>query len=128
MKDIVFATNMVGDQSNVIAQLKNLQKILHAKIHLLRVNTPYAFIGTREVNTKLEEFAVTNGIEDYTLNVYDEFREETGILKFAQDKDCDIIAMATHSHTGLVHLFTGSIAEDVVNHAKRPVWTFSLKS
>ncbi|HAS60609.1 MAG TPA: universal stress protein, partial [Algoriphagus sp.] len=32
--------------------------------------------------------------------------------------------MATHGRTGFLHLITGSIAEDVVNHAKRPVWTF----
>jgi nucleotide-binding universal stress UspA family protein len=34
-----------------------------------------------------------------------------------------LIAMATHGRTGILHLLTGSIAEDVVNHSKRPVWT-----
>jgi len=128
LKDIVYATNMVDDQSKVMENLKVIQKILHAKIHLLRVNTPYAFIGSREAKEKLKQFAEAHNMEDYTLNTYDEFREETGILNFAEDNDCDIIAMSTHSHTGLVHMFTGSIAEDVVNHAKRPVWTLSLKA
>ena len=128
IKDIAFATNMVDDQTKVVEQLKKLQTVLKAKIHLLRVNTPYSFLSTKEAKQKLEEFAVSHGLEDYTLNAYDDFREETGILNFAEDNDCDIIAMATHSHTGLVHLFTGSIAEDVVNHAKRPVWTLSLKA
>ena len=128
MKDIVFATNMVDDQSHVMNHLKTIQKVLNARIHLVRINTPYAFMGSWEVKHKLEEFAAEHELSDYTVNVYDEFREEAGILRFAEEVDGDIIAMATHSHTGLVHLFTGSIAEDVVNHSKRPVWTFSLKT
>jgi nucleotide-binding universal stress UspA family protein len=32
--------------------------------------------------------------------------------------------MATHGRTGLAHVLAGSIAEDVVNHASKPVLTY----
>ena len=44
-----------------------------------------------------------------------------------EDIGADMIALATHGRTGIMHLLSGSIAEDIVNHAKRPVWTCKLK-
>jgi nucleotide-binding universal stress UspA family protein len=35
--------------------------------------------------------------------------------------------MATNGRTGFAHVLAGSIAEDVVSHAKRPVLTFVTK-
>jgi nucleotide-binding universal stress UspA family protein len=59
--------------------------------------------------------------------VYNSSSEEDGILEYAEDIDADMIAMATHGRTGFLHLLSGSIAEDVVNAAKRPVWTMKSK-
>ena len=39
----------------------------------------------------------------------------------------DLIAMGTHGRKGVAHLVIGSIAEDVVNHNKGLVWTYSLQ-
>ena len=39
-----------------------------------------------------------------------------------------MIAMATHGRKGLSHLIAGSIAEDIVNHAKRPVLTVNVSA
>jgi nucleotide-binding universal stress UspA family protein len=64
-----------------------------------------------------------HGLENYTMEIYNESTEEDGIIYFAEDIDADMIALATHGRTGLKHLLSGSIAEDVVNHAQRPVWT-----
>jgi len=38
-----------------------------------------------------------------------------------------MIMMATHGRTGLSHLLSGSIAEDLVNHTRIPVLTVQLK-
>jgi nucleotide-binding universal stress UspA family protein len=38
-----------------------------------------------------------------------------------------MIVMGTHGWKGLVHFFTGSITEDIVNHANLPIWTFTVK-
>ena len=45
----------------------------------------------------------------------------TTICKVAQERDCDLIVMATHGRTGLKHLLAGSVVENVVRHALVPV-------
>ncbi|MBC7086708.1 MAG: universal stress protein [Methanomethylovorans sp.] len=44
-----------------------------------------------------------------------------GIVEFASENDIDLIVMGTLGITGLSHILLGSIAENVVRHARRPV-------
>ena len=127
VNDIVFATSFHESDSHVAEEVLKLQEVFEAKLHLVRVNTPNNFETHRIVMKRANKFVEENNISNYTLNIYNDKVEEDGIIFFAQDIDADLIAIATHGHTGLVHLISGSIAEDVVNHAKRPVWTFRLK-
>jgi len=53
--------------------------------------------------------------------------EEEGIVHFSTSINADLITMATHGRTGLSHLLTGSIAEDVVNISAKPVLTYVTK-
>lgn len=75
----------------------------------------------------MEEFVKEHQLENYSMEVFNSSSEEEGIIEFAEDSNADLIAMATHGRTGFLHLLSGSIAEDVVNHAKRPVWTMKVK-
>jgi nucleotide-binding universal stress UspA family protein len=43
------------------------------------------------------------------------------ILKTAEEQRADLIVMATHGHTGMKHFLLGSVTENVVRHATRPV-------
>lgn len=45
------------------------------------------------------------------------------ILRYAKRHAIDLIAMATHGHSGATHLLMGSVAEDVVRDAPCPVLT-----
>lgn len=127
VKDIVFATNFKEEDSHVAEELKKLQHVFNAKLHLVRVNTPTSFETNRNIMTHADAFVKENDISNYTINIYSDKVEEDGIIFFAQDIKANLIALATHGRSGLLHLLSGSIAEDVVNHAKRPVWTFRLK-
>ncbi len=127
IKDIVFASNFEGDQSHVVNELKKIQKLLDGKLHLVKINTPNNFEANRSTKELMEDFVEKYMLDAYTLNIYNDFIEEDGIIYFAQDIDADMIALATHGRSGLMHLLSGSIAEDVVNHAKRPVWTCRSK-
>ncbi|MGD9780323.1 universal stress protein [Methanomethylovorans sp.] len=44
-----------------------------------------------------------------------------GIVDFATENDIDLIVMGTLGLTGLTHILLGSVAENVVRYAKRPV-------
>jgi nucleotide-binding universal stress UspA family protein len=48
-------------------------------------------------------------------------RVADGIQAAAADYGCDLIVMATHGRSGLPHLVLGSVAEDVIRHARCPV-------
>jgi nucleotide-binding universal stress UspA family protein len=45
------------------------------------------------------------------------------IIRYAREADCDLIVLATHGHTGLMHALMGSTAEKVVRKAPCPVLT-----
>ncbi len=43
------------------------------------------------------------------------------ILNFANKEKCDLIAMSTHGHRGLLDLILGSVAEDIRHRTTIPV-------
>ncbi|MEQ9443764.1 MAG: universal stress protein [Cyclobacteriaceae bacterium] len=126
IKNIAFATNFRDDYDPLIKQLIKLQKLFDATIHMVSVNTPSNFETDRYYKQAMQEFVQKYQLENYTMNVYNDDPEEDGIIYFAEDIDADMIALGTHGRTGIGRLLSGSIAEDIVNHAKRPVWTFKL--
>ncbi len=127
IQHFLFATNLNKEQLPILEKVVALKNTLGMKLHLLYVNVPNDFYTNREVEKKKEEFAKAAQLEDYTFHFYNALNEENGIIYFSEDNNMDMIAVATHQRTGLAHLISGSIAEDVVNHAKRPVLTFGMK-
>lgn len=127
IKNIVLATNLRDDHNNLIEQLSKLQKLFGATIHLVNINTPSNFETDRYYRKEMQRFVDKHQLQNYTINVYNDDDEEDGIIYFAEDIGADMIALGTHGRTGIGRLLSGSIAEDIVNHAKRPVWTFSLR-
>ena len=49
------------------------------------------------------------------------------IIRYAREKQMDLIVMSTHGRTGLVHMLMGSVAEKVVRKAPCPVLTIRPK-
>jgi nucleotide-binding universal stress UspA family protein len=47
------------------------------------------------------------------------------ILKAARSNECDLIVMGTHGRSGLRHLLTGNVAEQVIRRSPCPVITVS---
>jgi nucleotide-binding universal stress UspA family protein len=123
-KNIVYATSMDEDEKAFANVIINIQEMFGATLHLVRVNTPDNFKSDTLVRKHMETFAMKLYLRDYTLNVYSDFTEKEGIINFASSIDADLIAMATHGRSGLAHVIAGSIAEDVANHATKPVLTF----
>jgi nucleotide-binding universal stress UspA family protein len=93
----------------------------------VRVNTPGDFQKDHVVREYMEKFAKKLQLKNYTINIYNDFSTEDGIIRFADQVNADMIAMATHGRTGFAHVLTGSIAEEVAGHASRPVLTFVVK-
>lgn len=128
IKDIVFAFGFFDQNDYLARQLKQIQSLFSAKVHLVTINTPGNFLIERNVVTSLNKFIEQYQINDYTINIYSDISEEEGIVHFAEDQKADAIAMATHGRTGISHLLAGSLSEDLVNHSKLPVITFPLEA
>ena len=74
----------------------------------------------------MRNFTKGMNLENYSLNIYNDHSVEKGILNFAKEMDAQLVGMSTHGRKGLSHFFNGSISEDLVNHAQRPVITFRI--
>lgn len=127
IKKIVFASDFKEGEKEVAARMKRLQFVFDAELYFVIVNTPANFETSRESIRRINTFVKTYGFENVKAEIYNSESEESGIIEFAEDINADMIAMATHGRTGFIHLITGSIAEDVVNHSNKPVWTFKTK-
>lgn len=126
IKNLIFPTSLQGHQDFVMPGVKQLQELLNAKLHIVFVNTPAIFRRDRESDELLKKFANKYSLKNYTLNIYNDISEDEGVIAFTSVKNNSMVAMATHGRSGIGHLMTGSIAEDVVNHINSPVWTFRI--
>ncbi|MEQ8471086.1 MAG: universal stress protein [Marinoscillum sp.] len=127
VNDIVFASNFHEVPADFIAHVKALQGLFGAKLRLVKINTPASFTTTRHDKKQMEDFITKNEIQNCTYETFNDSSEEEGVLAYAEDINADMIALGTKQRRGLGHFLAGSIAEDVVNHAKVPVWTFGLE-
>ena len=126
INEIVLASDFKREISNAMEQFKAFQQLFGARMHLVYINTPGTFDSSTNISQKLEHVATKYGLQNYTINIYNDIIEEDGILHFAEDINADLIMMATHGRTGISHLLSGSIAEDLVNHTSKPVLTFHI--
>jgi nucleotide-binding universal stress UspA family protein len=127
-QEIVFASNLQTQQAPALRFVQQLQHLLQAKLRLVYVNTPGDFISSRQVHKLKDELLKVVPLDNYDLTIYQDEREDIGIRNFAEDIGCPLIVMTTHQRKGISHFLSGSIAEDVVNHAKQMVLTIGLKS
>ncbi|MCA6433460.1 MAG: universal stress protein [Cytophagales bacterium] len=127
IKDIVFANDLDLEAEELTLKVKQLQNFFNAKLHVLYVNTPGSFKRDSVTNKALKDFAKRFMLKDYTLNVFNDMDQESGVRNIVQSIGADMVAMATHGSKGLNHFLSGSIAEDVVNHLECPIWTYQAK-
>src|SRR5690606_1533628 len=97
-----------------------------AKMDLLLINTPGHFLSTEESEKRITGFLKGFDMPEYAMHVYNDYSVEKGVLNFARIADADLIGVGTHGRTGISHYLNGSIGEDIVNSAVRPVITFRI--
>ena len=127
IKSLVYATDCIAEQEQLILYVKELQEMLDLQLYLVRVITPYNFLVKSTAMEQLNDFAENHQFKNFILSTIEaEFAEE-GILAFAEHNKIDMVALGTHGRTGLAHLFGGSVSESVANHANIPIWTLKMQ-
>ncbi len=127
IKNIVFPNTLETEkQEDLIMKVKQLQAFFKAKLHIVWINTPLNFTSDADSMQRLNAFAKRFMLKDYTINIFNDTDEEKGILQYANTVKADLIALGTHGRKGISRLVNGSLAEDVVNHNRGLVWTYTL--
>jgi nucleotide-binding universal stress UspA family protein len=127
IKEIVYATSLIKGEENFAKVVQQIQKIFNAKVHVVWINTQGLFQSDVVVRKALDEFTRRLKFENFTINTFNDFSVEEGILHFADYMKAGMITMSSHGRTGFAHLIAGSIAEDVAHHSKRPVLVSIVK-
>lgn len=128
IKNIVFPNTLdTVNQEELVMKVKAVQDFFKATLHIVWVNTPTNFTRDTITLKRLKEFARRYMLKNFTLNIFNDPYEESGVLNFAHSIGADLIAMGTHGRRGLAHFFIGSVAEDILNHVDCPIWTVKMK-
>lgn len=127
IKNIVFPNSLREEDEMLTLQVKSLQNFFKANLHIVYINTPASFKRDYETLGRLHTYAKRYMFKNHKIHVYNDISEQDGTMNFANDIGADMIAMGTQGKRGLAHLFSGSVAEDVVNHVNRPIWTLRSK-
>ncbi|AXG73411.1 universal stress protein [Flavobacterium arcticum] len=122
----VFASDFSKEIKEPFAKVVEFANTFNMELDLVYVNTPNDFKSTHAAEKLMLEFASGFNINNLNTHIYNDVNVEKGILHFANSIDADMIGMCTHGRQGLAHFFNGSISEDLVNHAVRPVVTFKI--
>lgn len=126
VNDFVFASDFADEVKKPFGKVVEFANKFDSTLHLVTVNTPNNFKSTAAAKEIMDSFLKGFDVKKVETHIYNDTNVEKGILNFANSLDADLIGMSTHGRKGLSHFFNGSISEDLVNHATRPVVTFKI--
>ena len=142
IKNILLPTDFSNISLSAASYAADIAKQYNAKIHLLYVleKTPPVLAirsldlsedkiiksleeeAKKSLNNTTEKVKKNFGGENLTIeSVLRKGLDYVEINKYSEEKNIDLIVIATHGRTGLLHTLLGSVAEKVIRFAKRPV-------
>jgi len=135
--NILLALDASSADRPIIDHIKQLAGIMHSRVLLLHVATgaPAQFHGPEAGGEEVErsraylqqvkdELAAANISASFELGYGEPARE---IVKWAKEKNCDLIAMGTHGHKLVADLVLGTTATRVQHNISIPVLLLRAK-
>lgn len=138
IKKILIATDGSENAKNAVHWGIRMASESGAKVTALYVLTPTGFLHSmrgdiwveqyfnylREEGKKAVEYVVSIGLhEEVKVDaiIIKDKKPVDAIIDFATENDIDLIVMGTQGKTGVERALLGSVAENVVRYAKKPV-------
>lgn len=125
-ENFIFASDFSKETKKPFKKMLEFATLFDAKLHLTMICTPNSFKTTALSEKIISDFIADFDLKNHTTHIYNDVNIEKGIINFSNKIDADLIGLCTHGRTGMAHFFTGSISEDLVNHAAKPVITFKI--
>lgn len=126
VQNFVFASDFSNEIQEPFKKVIEFAKIFDSHLSLVMICTPNSFKPTKDAEKIMRNFIANFDIENYSSHLYNDTNIEKGIINFAKSINADLIGLCTYGRTGLAHFFNGSIGEELVNHASKPVITFKI--
>ncbi|WP_310559520.1 universal stress protein [Flavobacterium sp.] len=124
--NFVFASDFSNESQKPFRKMLEYAKIFNSKLFLVTICTPASFKATATTEKNMADFVANFDLDNYSTHIYNDSNIEKGIINFSNSVQADLIGICTHGRTGLAHFYSGSIGEDLVNHAMKPVITFKI--
>lgn len=122
----VFASDFSNEIKKPFQKLVEFANLFEAKLDLVMINTPNSFKTNDVAERIMQNFVSGFPLQNYSLHIYNDANIEKGVINYSNKVNADLIGIATHGRTGIAHFFNGSVSEDLVNHAIKPVITFRI--
>ncbi|MBN2175893.1 MAG: universal stress protein [Bacteroidales bacterium] len=124
---MVFASNFYEEAYAAFEKIKFFADIYHSHIDLLKVITPKNFEPSAQSVKLIHDFISKFKLNDCSINIYNSFNIEQGIIDFSIEKNSDLIAIETHGRTGFAHLINGSLTEDLLKQESKPILSIKMQ-
>lgn len=139
IKTIIVPTDFSKLSFSAMEYARDLAERMNAVIHLVYVlekTPPFLAIRSLDVSEEdvmkhMEEEAYKQLFEtaskfkvDSNVDIIEVLRKGNDyeeIVNYSKEINCDLIVIATHGRTGVLHTLLGSVAEKVIRYAKCPV-------
>ncbi len=128
IEKVVIAGKFKGQNIKEFKKIMKFLSMFKPEIYLLRVNTISNFKSSKELDDIFDAFL--KKVPEYSNLkpiIYSDYTVQEGIFNFAEKIDADLIALATRGRQGIMHFLSDSIAENVVNAAKRNILTIKVE-
>jgi nucleotide-binding universal stress UspA family protein len=124
IKNIVFATDFKSTHTLITTQLKRIQELSGATIHILKVNTRENWQNDEEAEKQMSDFNDIHNFKNFHFHVSNSETIEAGIIHYYQFIYADMIAMSIHS-LNEVAVSAGNyfITEKVLQNMPSLLWT-----
>lgn len=120
---LVFATNFKEETGESFKTVEKMAESLGVKLKVLFVNTPTYFMETNDILNIGKEFLKEFGSYNHEIHIIDAFKEERGIIQFAEKIKADGVAVITFGKSDLMQYFSPSITENLIAMADFPVFS-----
>lgn len=121
LESLVFATNFKEETGESFKAVETLSEVMGVKLKVLFVNTPTYFMETNDIMNIGKSYLKEFGNYAYDIHIIDAFKEERGILQFAEKSKADGIALVTSGKSDLMQYFSPSVTENLIAMTDLPV-------
>ncbi len=139
IKKIIVPTDLSALSLTAFNYAKDIAERWESEIHLVYVlekSPPFLAMRSLDVDEKEVMTSMEKKAKEQLENEVESYSKETDVkiqpvllkgvdyeevVKYSKDIKADLIVLATHGRTGILHTLLGSVAEKVIRYAKCPV-------